>query len=157
MNLPVSRKEALAQGSKHFFTGVPCRRGHVDKRFSSTNACLSCNREGQTKFSNTPSGRAYHRAKNNGHMPRKLDIVRNDLSEVQEFYMACPPGYEVDHILPKHGKTVCGFDTLLNLQYLPKKENRLKHNKIDPLTLEANVCVLPAHREYVAPLGPSGS
>jgi len=156
MNLPKTRREALAQGSKHFYTGVPCKNGHIDLRVTSGRYCLSCNRESQERFFNTPSGRAYHRAKSSGHMPRKLDIVRSDLSEVQEFYMACPPGYEVDHILPKHGKTVCGFDTLLNLQYLPKKENRLKHNKIDPFTLEANVCVLPDYREYVAPLGLSG-
>jgi len=80
-----------------------------------------------------------------------------DLEALIQFSVNCPENHHVDHIIPLNGENVCGLHVLENLQYLPAQENLSKQNKIDPLTLEANVCVLPDHREYVAPLGLSGS
>lgn len=52
-----------------------------------------------------------------------------DLAAIKEFYMNCPEGKEVDHIIPLQGKNVSGFHVLENLQYLTPQENRKKHNK----------------------------
>lgn len=45
---------------------------------------------------------------------------------IREFYLSCPPGCEVDHIVPisKGGK-----HCLSNLQYLTKEENRKKASR----------------------------
>jgi hypothetical protein len=40
--LPRTRKEAQALGSKHYFNGKPCPKGHVDKRFTSSGSCFAC-------------------------------------------------------------------------------------------------------------------
>jgi hypothetical protein len=37
-----SAKEAKAMGLKHYFTGRPCKAGHVDMRYASTKQCASC-------------------------------------------------------------------------------------------------------------------
>jgi 5-methylcytosine-specific restriction endonuclease McrA len=46
---------------------------------------------------------------------------------IKEFYDNCPPGYEVDHIIPI---SKGGQHTLENLQYLTIQENRQKSNKL---------------------------
>lgn len=50
-----------------------------------------------------------------------------DRKALQEFYLNCPEGYEVDHIIPI---SKGGPHTLSNLQYLTKSDNRKKSNKI---------------------------
>jgi hypothetical protein len=40
--LPKSRKEAQALGSKHYFNGKPCPKGHLGARFASSGTCFEC-------------------------------------------------------------------------------------------------------------------
>lgn len=40
--LPASRSEAKASGTKHYFTGSPCIRGHIAPRFTSIGKCKQC-------------------------------------------------------------------------------------------------------------------
>lgn len=54
--------------------------------------------------------------------------VDEDLSAIRKFYLDCPEGYEVDHIIPI---SKGGPHSLSNLQYLTIKENRQKGNKLD--------------------------
>ena len=58
--------------------------------------------------------------------------IGEDIKAMQLFYYNCPPGYEVDHIIPL---SKGGPHSLENLQYLTREENRRKSNKI----LEAGV------------------
>ena len=44
-NAVISRAAAKAAGLKHYFTGKPCARGHIDYRFVSVGTCKSCARE----------------------------------------------------------------------------------------------------------------
>jgi hypothetical protein len=42
----ISRKDAKASGLVQFFTGVPCKRGHLENWSTSSGGCLGCIREG---------------------------------------------------------------------------------------------------------------
>ena len=39
---PISRDEARTQGLTRYFTGKPCRRGHVGERYANGGACVVC-------------------------------------------------------------------------------------------------------------------
>jgi 5-methylcytosine-specific restriction endonuclease McrA len=41
----ISRDEAIQQGLKYYFTGAPCKHGHISKRIVSSHACHECRRE----------------------------------------------------------------------------------------------------------------
>jgi len=55
-----------------------------------------------------------------------------DRSAIEKIYLECPPGMEVDHVIPLRGKLVCGLHVPENLQYLTPAENRSKGNKWHP-------------------------
>lgn len=41
-SLPKTRNEARSVGSRFYFTGRPCRHGHVDKRYAFSEMCHTC-------------------------------------------------------------------------------------------------------------------
>lgn len=45
MKLLSKRSEALAAGASHYFTGLACFQGHVDRRLTSNGMCMTCTRE----------------------------------------------------------------------------------------------------------------
>jgi hypothetical protein len=49
----ISRKQALAQGKKHYYTGTPCVHGHLWLRLVSTFACLGCVQGGTARYRKT--------------------------------------------------------------------------------------------------------
>lgn len=75
----------------------------------------------------------YTRARKNESWARYMAKKKNqtpdnaNIPAIQEFYLNCPKGYEVDHIIPI---SKGGLHTLENLQYLTVSENRRKSNKI---------------------------
>lgn len=40
--LPLTKQEAKKYGSKQYFTGVPCKNGHVAPRYSASGHCSEC-------------------------------------------------------------------------------------------------------------------
>lgn len=39
---PITRTEARAAGLKRYFTGKPCKRGHVAERYLKGGMCIEC-------------------------------------------------------------------------------------------------------------------
>lgn len=60
----ISRKEAKAQGLKVYYTGTPCKNGHVSKRYVSSGKCASCRKKYAEKNKDRISKRMNVYAKN---------------------------------------------------------------------------------------------
>lgn len=43
-DLPTSRQEAIEVGSVAYYTGLPCKNGHTDARYTNTGICYQCKR-----------------------------------------------------------------------------------------------------------------
>lgn len=44
MEIPSTREEAQRCSSVFYFTGKPCKHGHIDKRYTNTSICYQCKR-----------------------------------------------------------------------------------------------------------------
>lgn len=96
----ISRKEAQASNSKYYYTGVPCKRGHVDIRLTSAGDCTIChkNRNDAYKSKNRKAMREYNKKyySDNNDKCRKLSsewkrknplngFTRKTLSRLEEY------------------------------------------------------------------------
>jgi hypothetical protein len=55
----VLRAEARKKGLTRYFTGEPCKRGHLAERMCSTKACVACLKLSQKIYRRTPNGKKY--------------------------------------------------------------------------------------------------
>ena len=72
-DLPASREEAIEGGELFFYTGLPCRHGHLAKRYTSSGQCTECQR-------------SIHKAKSERikeNRKKRLDGERREAASVQ--------------------------------------------------------------------------
>lgn len=158
--LPTTRAAALAAGSQRYDTGEPSKRGHLSPRTTRGHRCIECARLADAERYGTDPGRKReaaaewraanpHRARANAYAWRAANLgasreaVRaaragpacpswSDRDACRAVYAACPPGWDVDHVIPLNGVTVCGLHVPWNLRCIPADVNRSKHNYFDP-------------------------
>lgn len=117
-------------------------------RTSRLKNCIVCNKETSNakccskecgyalkiKFHNPEDRIKHDRAKNREANARYISRVKyqtpvdENLNAIKQFYLNCPEGYEVDHIIPV---SKGGHHSISNLQYLTKKANRQKSAKLN--------------------------
>lgn len=97
-----SQEEALSRGLKFYFTGLPCKNGHIANRFSSSKCCVKCrdailetykakllsnpellearrlcHRKSKAKARQTPDGRLSHYKANKKYIEGNRDKIRS--------------------------------------------------------------------------------
>jgi hypothetical protein len=151
---PISREEAKARGLKRYYTGKPCKHGHITERRVIGKKCRGC----QLAFSASTSAR--WRKANPEHWkqyikgwrqkyPERVLAWRNRrraletqampswvrTADLWVFHKECKRlsketgvKHHVDHIVPLRGEAVCGLHVPWNLRIIPAAENNSKKN-----------------------------
>lgn len=152
-----ARGEARATGAKRYFTGLPCRRGHVAERQTVNGTCVEC-----LKLRAEQNPHWFEWGEHNNALKRKrreridvkearkaerqarLDYIAQrtpkwaDTDAIQALYNAARRmtrktgvSWSVDHIIPLRGELVSGLHVLENLQMLPTQDNVKKGRRFD--------------------------
>lgn len=102
----ITRKEALSKGLKNYFTGKPCKNGHVDQRNPLNCTCRGCDRskkrstEQSRKYRqaakiNNPEGLLYYAAKSRAkRLGRDFTIKKSDI-QIPERCPCCSVKLEI--------------------------------------------------------------
>jgi hypothetical protein len=57
----ITRKKAMEKGLKRYFTGKPCKHGHVAERYTVSRHCSICNYASGREYYNSERGKATQR------------------------------------------------------------------------------------------------
>lgn len=130
-------KDARDLGLSKYFTGIPCKRGHIAERNVSNRACSECVTINKATWKDShPEGSRLHQSK---YRATKLCatpdwLTGSMVSDIEGLYKSASEKdtpHHVDHIVPLQGVDVCGLHVPWNLQVIPARDNLKKSNNYD--------------------------
>lgn len=107
-------------------------RSVYDKKYTNTDKGKVTVSKRNQNYRMSEKGRAiynFHTSMRRANILQATPIWANK-EKIREFYLNCPKGYHVDHIVPLKGKDVSGLHVENNLQYLPALQNIKKGNRV---------------------------
>ncbi len=162
MNPPVivSRTDATARGLKLYFTGVPCKRGHMAMRLVRNGECLECKKHGKRVYNvkNPHTATVRNLRRNN---PQSLiPLTEREQKQLHAVYLDRNERTEttgllhhVDHAWPLSRG---GVHHPLNLQVLVAEDNVEKGVTADlshPSIIRGFYCSLFGHERSKRTMG----
>lgn len=129
--LPNTRQEARELGARHYFTGIPCVNGHIDKRLVGTGHCAECDRVRAKSKREEPE----FRAKDAARLKAMKDAKKAaDIEAYRAQQAAKQRAYRVKLLLTPDGATkVKAWEEKQNRKYHDDPEYRARKVEFDRL------------------------
>lgn len=132
--LPRSKREAVALGSLHYFTGKPCKRDHIVPRLTSQSACVLCVKLDARKYrlTNPDAIAAIRQRRRARNFAAGGSFTAEDVKQIYKDQEGLCNGckcdlqestYHIDHIMPL---ILMGSNRKENIQLLCPKCNLSK-------------------------------
>jgi len=148
----VSRQQALVQKLTRYFTGLPCKHGHVAEKRTSNRTCIECLNITKRVWSNIPDVKAKglirlsnwdtpakHLARTRKRQAKQIQrtpswdpdahLITAKYQLAAMLTQASGIPHHVDHIIPLQGRKVSGLHVFSNLRVIPGSDNVKKSNK----------------------------
>ncbi|MBT2771330.1 hypothetical protein J7J47_03680 [Halomonas sp. ISL-60] len=93
MNNIITKKEAKAQGLKRYYTGKPCKRGHVAERLVNNRSCVECDKERWNDYRRDNAGKIKDYRRDNAEKAKKyakeyyrdnVDRIKGNMKDYQK-------------------------------------------------------------------------
>lgn len=68
--------EAKNQKLKRYFTGIPCKHGHLSERLTSNRCCIECQKIAEQKYANSKRGKENKRIKQKRYFLKNAEAIR---------------------------------------------------------------------------------
>lgn len=82
--IATSKKEADRLGLKTFFTGAPCKYGHIAPRRTLNSVCVDCGRAHSAEQKKTPQGQEYRKQWEERNVEKRIEYRRISRARMQE-------------------------------------------------------------------------
>lgn len=153
----ITLKQAKARGLLYYYTGKPCKHGHIDWRIVSARACVTCHEtrgaEHSRKFRETHTEKVkatwqryyarnraavierVHRRIRSLPVPRWYgeldDLVLEEARDLARMRAESTDMlWHIDHMIPIKARRARGLHCAENIQLIPALLNRRKKNKM---------------------------
>lgn len=136
----ISMKDAKARGLSTYFTGKPCKRGHVSDRSVQSWDCVECSKaRARERYASNPSSAVAYGSTRRARKIRATPAWDEDFTtfvtleaHALKVMREQSTGFrwQVDHMVPLKARTACGLHTWANPQVIPAWMNQWKRNKL---------------------------
>ena len=150
------KQQAILNGEKTYFTGKPCKYGHISPKSTHNSGCVKCRLIARCEYGKLPHMKAKDKIriskwkKQPNNKPKVTANTRKRQAAKLQRTPAWDPHahlivakyqlaamlsqasgepYHVDHIIPLQGRKVSGLHVFSNLRVIPGSDNSKKSNK----------------------------
>ena len=82
----ICRQKAINDNLDFYFTGIPCKNGHICERYTLSKTCVTCGRETSKRWRTNPENRDHYNLYQQSYSGHNLHFIRKYLKDPKEIW-----------------------------------------------------------------------